>query len=167
MQFSLSLAALVLGFTSLAIGTPHPLENEGPNGVYTSPPPASAYLPWATAAPTKTVNGPPNKAIPAVQDVTIQIRNAASIPVSIAYTHYTGGPGFNGNPGPGSLAPAATTAVSAPPGWVGTIFVGNNFNPNGSVIEANLVGQYPNIDVSYVSGYSVPIVCGCGQGSLV
>jgi hypothetical protein len=40
-----------------------------------------------------------------------------------------------------------------------------NLNPNGSLIESSFTGP-PDIDVSYVDGYSVPITCS-SQGTAV
>lgn len=48
-----------------------------------------------------------------------------------------------------------------PSGWNGRIAAGRNSDPNviqrGSVIEANFIDGITTVDVSYVSGYTVPV----------
>lgn len=41
------------------------------------------------------------------------------------------------------------------------IGIGNNYNVNNSLIEYTVGSGSVNIDVSYVDGFSVPIVCSC------
>ena len=48
---------------------------------------------------------------------------------------------------------------------VGRIYVGKTINPANSKIEASYIGS-PDVDVSYVDGYSVPITCS-SQGVVV
>ena len=62
-----------------------------------------------------------------------------------------------------------TTNIVVPSGWAGAFTldkVGAPFNAQGSRIEGNWGVNDPYnqvyLDVSYVTGYSVPIVCSCG-----
>ncbi len=52
-----------------------------------------------------------------------------------------------------------------PTGWAGRIAIGRDPDPGvinrGSLIEASFIGGVSSYDVSYVQGYSVPIVCSC------
>ena len=63
-----------------------------------------------------------------------------------------------GNPSTAVLPVTSTTEFVFPTGWAGRIAVGPNFNSDGSKIEGSFTGP-PDIDVSYVDGYSVPITC--------
>lgn len=63
-----------------------------------------------------------------------------------------------GNPSFTSLQDNGFTQYAFPTGWAGRICVGPNFNPDASKIEGSYTGP-PDIDVSYVDGYSVPITC--------
>lgn len=142
--------------------------NMGPSGVFTDPPPESLHYGWGTLAtsmspPPKPTNVDHDVAVP---HLTLKVRNAQTQAVSVSYAQQVGYPTWLNNPTPAGLAPGATTSVIAPSGWRGSIFVGNNYNA-ASQIEANLVQDTPNIDVSDVQAYSVPIVCGCGTGQNV
>lgn len=96
--------------------------------------------------------------------LTINVHNSAKIPVTVTYGSNSGVPPPLSHPTPGPLAPGADLQFVAPEGWAGRIIVGNNFDSANSKIEASLDGQ-PNIDVSYVDGFSAPIVCSCdGRG---
>ena len=62
-----------------------------------------------------------------------------------------------------------TTNIVVPSGWAGAFTldkVGGTFNTQGSRIEGNWGVNDPDqvvyADVSYVTGYSVPITCSCG-----
>ena len=89
------------------------------------------------------------------------ITNVYGTQLSLSFGANAGGPSAVGNPEPTALANAASTQYSFPTGWAGRINVGPNLNPNGSKIEGSYTGP-PDIDVSYVDGYSVPITCSSG-----
>ena len=63
-----------------------------------------------------------------------------------------------GNPSATMLPNASPTQYEFPTGWAGRIYIGPNTNPLGSKIEGSITGP-PDIDVSYMDGYSVPIIC--------
>jgi len=94
-------------------------------------------------------------------DLTINVINSFGDPLSIFYGSNAGGPSPNGDPGPGTLT--SSTQLSVPPGWAGRITIGKNYDPMGSKIEASFVAPdfVPDVDVSYVDGYSIPITCSC------
>ena len=93
-------------------------------------------------------------------DFTLKIENKYGSPLSLAYGNNAGGPGAKGNPKDGMLA--TSTTITYPTGWAGRVTLGMDGNGAGSKIEGSFTGL-PDIDVSYVDGYSVPIVCSCGN----
>ena len=110
-------------------------------------------------------------AFPTTGDFTVHFRNAAKIPVSLLYQSNSGAPPPLGNiPTTGVVPPSVTTTVVFPTGWAGAVVVGDTYNPEGSRFEASFDepanAPIPAYDVSYVNGYSTPIVCGC-DGQLV
>ena len=94
-------------------------------------------------------------------DLKINIVNSFGMPLSIFYGSNAGGPSPNGDPGPGTLT--SSTQISCPSGWAGRVTVGKNYDPKGSKIEASFVAPdyVPDVDVSYVDGYTLPITCSC------
>ncbi|MCJ1386319.1 hypothetical protein MMC17_009445 [Xylographa soralifera] len=91
-------------------------------------------------------------------DMTIGVTNVYGTQLSLSFGSNVGAPSAVGDPKPTALADAASTQYSFPTGWAGRIYVGPNLNYNGSKIEGSYTGP-PDIDVSYVDGYSVPITC--------
>ncbi|MCJ1242440.1 hypothetical protein MMC14_010448 [Varicellaria rhodocarpa] len=90
--------------------------------------------------------------------LTISITNLYGTPLSLSFGSNAGGPLPVGNPSSDMLLNASPTQYTFPTGWAGRIGVGTNLNSNSSKIESSFVGP-PDIDVSYVDGYSVPITC--------
>jgi len=62
------------------------------------------------------------------------------------------------NPSAIILSDNVFTQYAFPTEWAGRVYVGSNLNLDGSKIEGSYTGS-PDIDVSYVNGYSVPITC--------
>ena len=98
-------------------------------------------------------------------DLTIAITNSYGTQLSLSFGQNSGGPTAIGNPGPTALANAASTQYSFPTGWAGRVGIGPNLNPNNSKIEGSYING-TDIDVSYVDGYSVPIIC-TAKGNVV
>ena len=94
-------------------------------------------------------------------DLTINIVNHFGEPLSIFYGSNADGPSALGDPGPGTLT--SSTQLLCPSDWAGRITIGKNYDPRGSKIEASFVppDYVPDVDISYVDGYSVPITCSC------
>lgn len=90
--------------------------------------------------------------------MTIALTNMYGRDLSISLESNAGGPSPIGNPRPSVLPNASPTEYTFPTGWGGRICVGPNLSPNGSKIEGSFTGTH-DIDVSYVDGYSVPLVC--------
>ncbi|KAK4695151.1 hypothetical protein P7C71_g2544, partial [Lecanoromycetidae sp. Uapishka_2] len=94
-------------------------------------------------------------------DLTINVVNSIGVPLSVFYGSNAGGPSPIGNPGSGTLT--SSTQVLFPSGWAGRITIGKTYDPAGSKIEASFVppNYVPDVDISYVDGYSIPISCSC------
>ena len=90
--------------------------------------------------------------------MTISITNVYGTQLSLSFASNAGGPAPVGNPSATVLPDTSPTQYAFPTGWAGRIYVGPNTNPMGSKIEGSITGP-PDIDVSYVTGYSVPITC--------
>ena len=90
--------------------------------------------------------------------MTISITNVYGTQLSLSFASNAGGPTPVGNPSATVLPDTSPTQYAFPTGWAGRIYVGPNTNPMGSKIEGSITGP-PDIDVSYVDGYSVPITC--------
>ncbi len=103
----------------------------------------------------------PKAAFAGGPDLTINIINSFGGPLSIFYGSNAGAPTPINNPGSGTLS--SSTQVLFPSGWAGRITIGGNYDPKGSKIEASFSppNYVPDVDISYVDGYSVPITCSC------
>ena len=103
----------------------------------------------------------PKAAFAGGSDLTINVVNSFGGPLSIFYGSNVGVPTPINNPGSGTLS--SSTQVLFPSGWAGRITIGGNYDPKGSKIEASYSAPdyVPDVDVSYVDGYSVPITCSC------
>ena len=103
----------------------------------------------------------PKPAFAGGPDLTINVVNSFGSPLSIFYGSNAGAPTPIHNPGSGTLS--SSTQVLFPSGWAGRITIGGNFDPKGSKIEASYSSPnyVPDVDISYVDGYSVPITCSC------
>jgi len=64
-----------------------------------------------------------------------------------------------GHPGVVALPTGQPAVYKFPPNWDGIVEVGYEPNIENSLIEGNTFGGEIDVDVSYVQGYSVPIVC--------
>ena len=116
-----------------------------------------ALNPTATHPPASG----PKPAFAGGSDLTINVINSFGSPLSIFYGSNAGAPTPINNPGSGTLS--SSTQVLFPSGWAGRITIGGNYDPKGSKIEASYSSPdyVPDVDVSYVDGYSVPITCSC------
>ena len=90
--------------------------------------------------------------------MTIAVTNIYGNHLSLSFGSNAGGPTPVGNPSPTTLSDNAFTQFAFPTGWAGRVYMGPNLNPDGSKIEGSFTGP-PDIDVSCVDGYSVPITC--------
>ena len=103
----------------------------------------------------------PKPAFAGGPDLTINVVNSFGSPLSIFYGSNAGAPTPVGNPGSGVLT--SSTKVLFPSDWAGRITIGKTYDPLGSKIEASYSSPnyVPDVDVSYVDGFSVPISCSC------
>ncbi|KAH8903774.1 hypothetical protein BR93DRAFT_981111 [Coniochaeta sp. PMI_546] len=110
--------------------------------------------------------------------MTITVINKHVTQVSTYHAHEAGGPtAVKGSAGSGTMAKGATASLALPTGWAGNIAVAEYGGPRGvvgdeSLIEANFKKPdgysvaAADVDVSYVNGFSIPIVCSCeGAGA--
>lgn len=103
----------------------------------------------------------PKAALAGGSDLTIRVVNSYGVPLSIFYGSNAGAPTPVGNPGSGVLT--SSTQVLFPSAWAGRITIGRTYDPLGSKIEASFSppNYVPDVDISYVDGFSVPISCSC------
>ncbi|KAF8847360.1 hypothetical protein BDZ45DRAFT_607608 [Acephala macrosclerotiorum] len=98
-------------------------------------------------------------------EMTIAITNSYGAQVSLSFGLNAGFPSPLGDPQPTKLPDSSSTQYLYPTGWAGRVNIGPNLSPYGSKIEGsfivpkNATVAIPDIDVSYVDGYSVPITC--------
>ena len=88
--------------------------------------------------------------------MTIAITNYWTAPLSVSYFQNSDSPSAVGAPEPAPLG--TSTQVVFPTNWAGRIVIGKTTHASGSKIEGSTT-VWNDIDVSYVDGYSVPIVC--------
>ena len=91
--------------------------------------------------------------------LTINILNRLDTPLSIDYANNDGAPSAVGSPTAGLLS--TSTQVVYPTEMAGRILLGYELNSENSKIEASFFNNTVHFDVSYVDGYTVPVVCGC------
>lgn len=97
-------------------------------------------------------------------DLLLNIVNKQGYALSIFYGSNSG-PSISGNPGSGVLSASATTQLAVPTLYAGRAIIGPDYDVKASKIEWNW-SNVPDVDVSYVDGYSIPITCSC-QGVAV
>ena len=88
--------------------------------------------------------------------MTIAITNYWTAPLSVSYFQNSDSPSAVGAPEPAPLG--TSTQVVFPTNWAGRIVIGKTTDAEGSKIEGSTT-VWNDIDVSYVDGFSVPIVC--------
>jgi hypothetical protein len=106
--------------------------------------------------------------------ITIKLVNKAGVAISTSANHNVGSAGFaTDNPGTGTLADGATATRVAPTGWAGAIAF-NRFDRAIKGDEGIFEGSFTiqkdvndtiavlDIDVSFVNGFTMPIMCYCG-----
>ena len=93
-----------------------------------------------------------------IVDMTIAITNLYGTQLSLSFGVDSGFPTPLGDPQPTILPDASSTQYVYPTGWAGRMTIGPDLNPNSSKIEGSYTHS-PDIDVSYVDGYTVPITC--------
>ena len=141
----------VFMLAALAAATPNftPAATEGPQSPSTT---------TVTSTVTMTRSPEAENTITSLDYMTIAVTNLLDNDISLSFGSAAGGPSPVGNPLPTTLNDNGFTQYTFPTGWAGRICVGPNLNLNGSKIEGSYTGP-PDIDISYVDGYSVPITC--------
>ncbi|KAL9577536.1 MAG: hypothetical protein Q9203_007422 [Teloschistes exilis] len=162
MHFLSQVAAVALAITSAAAVGRHTPRRGSPL------PPLPTYT-YGTAfggaldmpIPTTPPDVNSAKALGAAE-LTVHLVNSYGTPLKISYNSNLGSPTILGNPGAGIIA--QSTDIVVPRDFAGAIFVGETYDPANSKIEFSFSppqGYRPGLDVSYVDGFSVPLVCSC------
>ncbi|KAH8127562.1 hypothetical protein ACSS6W_000123 [Trichoderma asperelloides] len=157
----------LLGLASSILAAPQPALT-GTEGTIAS----TVRIAGPTAAPNihgLDIASPP-------QFLTITVVNSHGDAISTSHAHDPNGPSaVSGNVGPGTMAAGATAAFAVPTGWIGNVAIndaGWAITGDDSLIEANFVVPQgssiavADVDISYVNGFSVAIVCSC-DGQIV
>ena len=116
--------------------------------------PASSSAPVTSAPHPVSTTGTDGSA----DYMTISITNVYGSQLSLSFLSNAGAPAPVGNPSATVLPDKSPTQYAFPTGWAGRIYVGSNTDYRSSKIEGSLTSP-PDIDVSYVDGYSVLITC--------
>ncbi|CRG86958.1 hypothetical protein PISL3812_03971 [Talaromyces islandicus] len=105
--------------------------------------------------------------------VTITVINSYGGPITTSHSIATSVPTpVSGDVSTGTMSDGETASFAVPTGWIGNIAVNDaQYETTGdvSLIEANFVVPWGgtvavvDVDISYVDGYSVPIVCSCND----
>jgi hypothetical protein len=172
MQFTFAIVAMaaIMGLTHAAAITPtvipeNPFDQVRPSkGHLTSTPLQTTFATVVQAASAATVT-----------TMTVELVNNANVDL---WTQHTPSNTLLSGGSSGALAKGSTGTYVLKPGYAGSVFINRhdfgkhasdsqietNFGPEaGNVDTSNKV----TIDVSYVSGYTYPIVCTCGSGAFV
>ena len=141
----------ILGLAALIAASP-----------FNCPPAATVTMTSGNGSPVpnavSVTSTPRSRSTKTTDFMTISITNAYGTQLSLSFTSNAGGPSPIGNPSATVLPNASPTQYVLPTGWAGRIYIGPNTNPLGSKIEGSITGS-PDIDITYVDGYSVPINC--------
>ena len=120
---------------------------------------ASSSLPVQLSSTPPATTPAPQGGSGGVGAQTFSIVNSYSVALSLTFGHNENSPDMIGGPlSPTTIGAGSTTFYSFPTGWAGRISVGKTINAANSKIEGSVTGN-PDMDVSYVDGYSVPITC--------
>ncbi|KAM7187281.1 hypothetical protein V8F20_011036 [Naviculisporaceae sp. PSN 640] len=185
------LSWLLMAIFLAAIGVATPIETAVPESQAAAPATATPMqnpYPTAKGGPldpspeitlTALVDGP--------ETYTITLSNSAGRPLSTA--HYVNKPGPSNpkevfpplleNPQPGTFPAGGNHVLHVPRGWAGNVAISEERGgfPGAwvSLIEGSFRNQTSKdkpkgewvwgIDVSYVAGYTVPIMCYCGSAA--
>jgi len=105
--------------------------------------------------------------------ITVKLVNKAGVDLSSSVQHNVGASPFaTGDPANGVFPKGATATMVAPTGWAGQIAFNQakrSIKADEGVVEGSFVVQANtvdyallDIDVSFVNGYTMPIMCYCG-----
>ena len=90
--------------------------------------------------------------------ITISITNIYKSQLSLSFLSNINAPAPVGNPSATVFPDKSPTQYAFLIGWVKKIYIRFNTDYRSSKIEGSLTGLF-NIDVNYIDGYSVPIIC--------
>ncbi|KUL85351.1 hypothetical protein ZTR_07004 [Talaromyces verruculosus] len=159
---ALSAASLLaLAATSLALPNPTPT----PTTVLTHGLAVDGAMSVHTVAAALDYANPP-------EYLTIAVVNSHGDTITTSLDTNPGAPTpVSGNQGAGTMTNGETASIAVPTNWIGNMAINDalwGITGDDSLIESNFVVPYggsvavADIDVSYVDGFSVAIVCHCG-----
>ncbi|KAK2608680.1 hypothetical protein QQS21_002791 [Conoideocrella luteorostrata] len=182
MSLKTILSLLSLAAIPLAAAVPAPSSNAGAE-VDSPEVSIRRKLPLGTAIggaldlpPTPTEAPSPELVAQAVSRLTITMENKNGGDVSTVHVRAANAPPpVSGNTSPGRMKDGQKSVFVVKAGWSGNIAVSNaQYKPvtgDESLIEGSFVNQFGrhqgDLDVSYVNGFSVPLVCYCNQNKLI
>ncbi|KAK4090032.1 hypothetical protein Purlil1_5658 [Purpureocillium lilacinum] len=107
-------------------------------------------------------------------EMTITLQNRHERGIKTRHVVGYGAPAPHGNPGTGVIPKNGESVFTVPRGWNGNVVINDENYPVDTGDESQLEGSFMNqgqgergdINVSYVNGYSVPIVCRCNENNI-
>lgn len=114
----------------------------------------SPYSTVITLAATSTLTATSNTSL----EITIAITNLYRTQLSLSFGLNSSFPPPLGNPQPTILSNSSSTQYVYLTRWAGRVAVKPNLSPYSSKIEGSFTSP-PDVDISYVDSYSVPITC--------
>ncbi|UNI15448.1 hypothetical protein JDV02_001982 [Purpureocillium takamizusanense] len=107
-------------------------------------------------------------------ELTVTIQNRYDGDIKTRHVNGGGVPLPYGNPGTGIIPRGGQAVFTVPRGWHGNVAVNDGYFPVDTGDESQIEGSFMNqgqgergdINVSYVNGFSVPIVCKCNENNL-
>ncbi|OJJ42225.1 hypothetical protein ASPZODRAFT_155442 [Penicilliopsis zonata CBS 506.65] len=153
---------LALAASTMAITYP-PSAVTGTEGIIAS----SIFFPLPPTAVPATMEGVALADPP--EYFTLVVINSHGDDITTSHAHAADSPtAVSGDVGPGTMTNGATASVLYPTGWAGNVAINDaNYEITGddSLIEASFVVEddvaVVDVDISYVNGFSVAIVCWC------
>ncbi|RYP08821.1 hypothetical protein DL765_008684 [Monosporascus sp. GIB2] len=168
---SLALAALISTVMATPMPTPAPAKQEvlavhkmTTIVVEETRLPVVDDVPYATWAP---------------EFLPITIINSHHNPISTSHAYNPGPTPVGGKPEPGTMRPGETATFAVPTGWGGNVAVVDSRYPiawmgGDTLIESSFVVPWgsngiavADINISYVTGFSLPSTCWCDQSRTV
>ncbi|KAK3354001.1 hypothetical protein B0T25DRAFT_569175 [Lasiosphaeria hispida] len=163
---------------SIALGSP--IETSGP--IETAKPVLNARDDIIPADVGTAVNGALDaipvtvKAVAPPATMTMSIINSAGVVLTTTHGYNSGAVPVVGNSAPGTIAVGATAVAAMQTGWAGNVAFNDARWPILGDVESLIEGSFVtwpgtvnentgviSLDVSYVSGFSMPISCFCGS----
>ncbi|KAJ6443643.1 cell cycle protein kinase [Purpureocillium lavendulum] len=133
-----------------------------------------ATTPVSSEAAAAAMVTPMDFAVDWAGQVTVTVQNRWDGDIKTRHVVGFGSPAPWGNPGTGIIPRGGQSVFTAGPGWHGNIVVNGAAYPVDTGDESQIEGSFANqgqgnrgdINVSFVNGFSVPIVCKCNENNI-